>query len=69
MQTKTHSIIEQVTNIIIGYIVALISQLVIFPFFDIDIPLKSNLYIGAWFTAVSFCRGYILRRWFTKRTE
>jgi hypothetical protein len=54
MQTKTHSIIEQVTNIIIV---------------DIDIPLKSNLYIGAWFTAVSFCRGYILRRWFTKRTE
>jgi len=37
--------------------------------FDIDIPIKSNLYIGLWFTAISFCRGYIIRRFFTKRTE
>jgi len=69
MQSKTHSLIESITNIIIGYIVALISQLLVFPLFDINVPLKTNIYIGLWFTGISLTRSYIIRRFFTKRTE
>lgn len=69
MQSRTHSFMESVANIVIGYLVALASQLAIFPMFDIHIPFTSNLAIGAWFTAISLARSYVLRRWFTRRTE
>jgi len=68
MQTKKHSLIESCTNILIGYQVALVSQLIIFPFFDIHIPLSDNMIIGGWFTIISLIRSYILRRLFNKVT-
>lgn len=63
-QTKFMSMVETCTNTAIGYCVAIASQLLVFPMFGIDIPLSSNLMIGAWFTAISIARGYILRRIF-----
>lgn len=68
MQTRTHSILESLTNTVIGYVVAVASQLVIFPLFDIHIPLHDNLLIGIWFTGISLARGYVVRRWFVRRT-
>jgi len=69
MQSKTHSLIESCSNVAIGYGVALASQLVIFPCFGINIPLSDNIIIGLWFTAISIVRSYVLRRWFTRKTE
>lgn len=69
MQTKKHSFIESIVNVLIGYLIACGSQIVIFPFFDIHIPLSDNFLIGMWFTLISIIRSYLLRRWFTKRTE
>jgi hypothetical protein len=68
MQTKTHSLIESLINVAIGYGVALASQLAIFPLYGIHIPLQHNIAIGAWFTAVSIVRSYALRRWFNRAT-
>ena len=67
MQTKTQSLIESGINILIGYLVALASQLVVFPQFGINIPLTDNLLIGFWFTVISLIRGYAVRRYFNKR--
>jgi hypothetical protein len=64
MQTRTQSMIEACANVLVGYLVALLSQLLVFPMFDIHIPLSSNLAIGAWFTVISLVRSYVLRRWF-----
>ncbi len=64
MQSHFDSFLETTANITIGYLVALLSQLLIFPHFGINLPLSSNLLIGGWFTLISFLRGYILRRWF-----
>lgn len=69
MQTKTHSLIESLTNIAIGYTVALISQVVIFSFYGVSLPLSTNAEIGVWFTVVSLVRQYCIRRWFTRITE
>jgi hypothetical protein len=69
MQSKWHSAIESLTNVAIGYGVALASQLLIFPFYDIDISLQDNIAIGVWFTLISLVRSYVIRRYFTKRTE
>ncbi len=66
MQTRLHSLIESLSNIALGYGVAIGAQLAIFPLFNIHIPLRDNLAIGAFFTGVSLCRSYILRRVFNK---
>lgn len=69
MQSRTHSALESCANVAVGYLVALASQLAIFPMFGIHIPFHSNLAIGAWFTVISLARSYVIRRYFTKRTE
>lgn len=68
-QTRRHSFIETCSNTAIGYVVALGSQLLIFPWFNIHVPFKSNVLIGAYFTVISIARGYVLRRWFTRRAR
>lgn len=66
-QTRLGSLIESVMNVVIGYVVAILSQLLIFPLFEIHVSLVVNLQIAAWFTAVSLVRSYVIRRWFNAR--
>ena len=64
MQSKKQSLIEGITNVLIGYLVAVGSQIIIFPFFGIDIPMHNNFVIGLWFTLISLVRSYLVRRWY-----
>jgi hypothetical protein len=66
MQTRLQSLIESWANIAIGYLIALISQWLIFPRYGFNPPIADNLAIGAWFTAVSLARNYTLRRLFNR---
>lgn len=66
-QSRLSSGIESLLNIAIGYVVAFLSQLAIFPHFGIHVPLSANLWIGAWFTVISLVRSYAIRRWFNAR--
>jgi len=68
MQKRIHSLLESFINVLIGYLVAVGSQILIFPLFGIDIPLRDNFLIGFYFTIISIIRSYTLRRIFTKRT-
>ena len=63
-QRRWHSFIEAIINVAVGYGVALGSQLLIFPLYNIHIPLSSNIAIGVWFTVISICRSYVVRRAF-----
>ena len=63
-QSKKMSLLETLTSTVIGYTIAVSAQVVIFPFFDIHVPLHDNLMIGALFTIVSVVRGYFVRRLF-----
>lgn len=65
-QTRTHSAIEAVTNIAIGYAVAIAAQIVIFPLFGIHASARDHLLIGLAFTVVSLVRSYALRRLFNR---
>ena len=58
------SLIETIVSVAIGYIVALLSQVVVFPLFDIEVSLIDNLLIGLLFTVISIIRGYYIRRLF-----
>jgi len=66
MQSKTFSLIESITNVVIGYFVALLSQIIIFPLFGLNVTIKNNILIGFWFTLISIVRSYFLRRAFNK---
>ena len=63
-QKKSISFLEVFLNTIIGYAVAILTQLVVFPLFDINITHSQNLFLGLIFTIVSIVRSYLLRRFF-----
>ncbi len=67
LQSKLGSLYEAGMNIMIGYVVAISSQLVVFPLFNINIPFSDNLLIGLYFTVISLARSYVIRRWFNAR--
>ena len=66
-QSRRMSFIEACANVAIGYGVAVASQIAIFPLFGINVPVRANLTIGLWFTAISIVRSYLLRRVFNRR--
>jgi hypothetical protein len=63
-QSRLMSLVEAVTNVAVGYGVAVVTQLLVFPMFGLPTTLGQNLAIGAIFTAVSLARSYVLRRVF-----
>ncbi|MBV9826039.1 MAG: hypothetical protein JO001_10215 [Alphaproteobacteria bacterium] len=63
-QSKTHSLIEALVNVAIGYCIAVTAQIVIFPIFGVHISIRQNIEIGIIMTAVSIVRSYTLRRVF-----
>ena len=66
-QTRAWSFVESCANVAIGYGVALLSQLAVFPLYGIHVDLSTNLAIGAWFTVISIARSYCVRRLFNRR--
>jgi len=67
-QKKRHSLIESISNVFAGFGVALLSQIILFPFFGIHVSIQDNLWIGGWFTVISLVRSYVLRRVFNRFT-
>jgi hypothetical protein len=64
MQSRTMSLVEAVTNVIVGYGVAVLTQMIVFPRFGLHATLEQNLAMGSIFTVVSLVRSYALRRLF-----
>ncbi len=64
MQTRLGSLTEAVINLLVGFGVAVIGQIYIFPVFDIYISMYDNIFIAAFFTILSLVRSYSLRRLF-----
>lgn len=67
-QTRAMSAVESLVNVAIGYLVAVATQLMVFPMFGIQASAKEHLAIGSIFTAVSLARSYCLRRIFNQIT-
>lgn len=63
-QSRLMSLIEAIANVGVGFGVAVLAQIVVFPLFGLDVPFKDNLLIGVIFTGVSILRAYTLRRLF-----
>lgn len=65
-QSRAMSLVEAVTNVVVGYVLAIATQLALFPVFGIEVALGEHLAIGIAFMAVSLARGYLLRRLFER---
>ena len=58
------SLVEAATNVVVGYVLVIATQIVVFPWFGIETGLAEHLTIGLAFVGVSLVRGYLLRRLF-----
>ena len=65
-QSKRGSLIEAVTNTVVGYGLAVATQFAVFPVFGLRVGVVEDLGLGLIFAAVSLIRGYALRRLFNR---
>jgi len=63
-QSRLMSLVESLVNVLVGYGVAVVTQMAVFPLFGLAVTVTENLLIGLIFTAVSIVRSYALRRGF-----
>jgi hypothetical protein len=64
MQSRVMSALEAITNVVVGYGIAVMTQVLVFPHFGLTASLGDNLLLGIIFTVVSLVRSYALRRMF-----
>ena len=65
-QKKKISLIESLTNTIIGLLTSFIIQLFIYPLLNIPVSIGQNIIITFVFFLASILRGYVVRRLFNK---
>lgn len=63
-QSRRVSLIEAISNTVLGYGIAVLTQMVVYPLFDMEVTFSENILLAAIFTIVSFIRNYIWRRFF-----
>ncbi len=63
-QSRLMSLLESLANVLVGYGVAVATQMAVFPLFGLAVTVSENLLIGLIFTVVSIVRSYALRRGF-----
>ena len=63
-QSRTMSLVESVANVVVGYSIAVASQILIFPAFGLHMTMAQNLKLAGAFTIISICRSFVLRRLF-----
>ena len=66
MQSRWMSFVEAVTNIVVGYGLAILTQIIVFPLFGLHASLSENLLIGCFFVGVSLIRSFVIRRVFNR---
>ena len=65
-QSRLMSFVEAISNVVVGYGVAVVTQILIFPIFGLHTTLAQNLKMGVVFTIVSIARSFALRRVFER---
>ena len=66
IQSRCMSLVETVANVAVGYALAVVTQIVVFPWFGLHPSLDENFAISAIFMGISLLRSYTLRRLFER---
>jgi uncharacterized protein YacL len=67
-QSKQHSLYESLVNLAIGYLIGILTQIVVFPWFDITMSLHENITFGVLMSTIFIIRSYLIRRYFNRLT-
>ncbi len=65
-QSRRGSLVEAATNVGLGYLLAMLTQAVVYPLFAIDTAITTDAIIAAILTAVSLLHSYLVRRLFER---
>ena len=68
-QSRMGSFIEAWINVLIGFTINFVANLLIFPLFGFHISLADNFIMGLLYTLISVARSYAVRRWFNARIQ
>lgn len=63
-QSRGMSLIEAATNVAVGYVLAVATQIIVFPWFSLHPSIGQSLALGGVFVGISLLRSYVLRRLF-----
>lgn len=63
-QKRQHSLLEVITSTVLGFIIAVVTQIVIFPLFGVNVSLNQHIFMTLIFTIISTIRAYYVRRLF-----
>lgn len=63
-QSRVMSLVEAIANVLVGFVLAVLTQITLFPMLELQVSVADNLLIGMIFTAVSIVRSFALRRLF-----
>ena len=63
-QSRAMSLLESSFNVLIGFGISFIANLLVLPLFGYHVTISDSLAIGVIFTIISIARGYIVRRLF-----
>ena len=66
-QSKLSSFLEAVANTLIGYVINIAVQFIVYPFYGASFTISQNIQIGLIFMVVSLTRSFVIRRYFNDR--
>ena len=67
MQSRLASLAESLTNVVIGYLVSVLTSIIVLPLFGVTLSLAENAQLSLIYTVVSIARSYAVRRAFNRR--
>lgn len=68
-QTRLGSLYEACFNVVIGFSINYIANLLIFPLFGFHITPSADLAMGLLYTVISVVRSFVIRRFFNARLQ
>lgn len=66
-QTRLGSLIEACLNVLIGFGISMLANLIVLPVFGYAVTVGDAFGIGVVFTFISVARSYLIRRYFNAR--
>lgn len=69
MQSKKLSLVESIVNVVSSFVIGVITQILVFPFYGLEISVMANISLTLIFSLTSFIRSYIVRRIFNRLAE
>jgi len=65
-QSRKHSMLEAIINVVVGFSINFLLNMLVFPLFGWEISAAQNIALGVIYTLISIVRSYTLRRAFNR---